>query len=317
MLGATSWPLVGDVRLFRFSKGSVEELEPSSVPVERVLQRLIEQHAETILGITILASEYPTGKLHRGRIDSLGLDENRCPVILEYKRTSNENVINQGLFYLNWLLDHKAEFEALVRGRMGDEAARGIEWDAPRLLCIANDFSRYDEHAVREIDRSIELLRYRRYDEELLLLELLNPDLEREAPVAPVEASTVRPATRPSAPKTAEDVLAKGPGSLRELYEALKTYVLSLGDDVEVKGLKPYIAFRRLKNFASVVPMVDAPKLLVVVKVNPDTVPLSEGFTRDVRKIGHWGTGDLEITIRTMSDLDRARPLIEASYQAN
>jgi RecB family endonuclease NucS len=53
------------------------------------------------------ATEYETGKAHRGRIDSLGLDENGSPVIFEYKRTSNEDVINQGLFYLDWLMNHK------------------------------------------------------------------------------------------------------------------------------------------------------------------------------------------------------------------
>lgn len=47
-------------------------------------------------------------------MDSLGIDENNYPVIFEYKRASNENVINQGLFYWDWLLDHKAYFELLV-----------------------------------------------------------------------------------------------------------------------------------------------------------------------------------------------------------
>jgi RecB family endonuclease NucS len=67
----------------------------------------------------LLASEYPTGKKHRGRIDSLGIDENNSPVIIEYKRSTGENVINQGLFYLEWLLDHQAEFEALVTRQFG------------------------------------------------------------------------------------------------------------------------------------------------------------------------------------------------------
>ena len=35
-------------------------------------------------------------------MDSIGIDENNCPVIVEYKRSSNENIINQGLFYLDW-----------------------------------------------------------------------------------------------------------------------------------------------------------------------------------------------------------------------
>ena len=43
-------------------------------------------------------------------MDSIGIDENNCPVIVEYKRSSNENIINQGLFYLDWLLDHKDAF---------------------------------------------------------------------------------------------------------------------------------------------------------------------------------------------------------------
>ncbi|HEY2169655.1 MAG TPA: hypothetical protein VGJ30_08525, partial [Candidatus Angelobacter sp.] len=38
-------------------------------------------------------------------------------------------------------------------------------------------------------------------------------------------------------------------------------------------------------------------KLLVFVKVNQDTVELTPGLLRDVRSIGHFGTGDLEITI--------------------
>jgi hypothetical protein len=35
--------------------------------------------------------------VHGGRIDTLGLDDNNCPVIIEYKHALNENVISQGL----------------------------------------------------------------------------------------------------------------------------------------------------------------------------------------------------------------------------
>ena len=53
----------------------------------------------TFFGVTFLKTEYVTS--NGRRIDSLGIDENNCPVIFEYKRASNENVINQGLFYLD------------------------------------------------------------------------------------------------------------------------------------------------------------------------------------------------------------------------
>ena len=75
------------------------------------------------MGVRLLGSEYVTGKVHGGRIDTLGIDENAYPVIIEYKRAVNENVVSQGLYYLDWLLDHKAEFKLLVLEKFGAEAA--------------------------------------------------------------------------------------------------------------------------------------------------------------------------------------------------
>jgi hypothetical protein len=71
-------------------------------------------------------------------------------------------------------MDHKAEFKLLVMEKLGAAQAASIDWTAPRLLCIAGDFNRYDEHAVQQMNRNIELVRYRRYGDELLLLELVN-----------------------------------------------------------------------------------------------------------------------------------------------
>ena len=154
--------------------GKATELQGDASDLEKPLQSLIEGNLEPLLGIRFLATEYSTGKTHAGRIDSLGLDENDCPVILEYKRSVGENVINQGLFYLDWLMDHQAEFKLLVMDKLGKPAADRIDWSAPRLVCIAADFTKYDGHAVQQINRNIELIRYRRFGEELLLLELAN-----------------------------------------------------------------------------------------------------------------------------------------------
>lgn len=171
---------MSDIKLFQVSEGSVKELAAKSVTVEKSLQELMEKHLEAFLGVRFLASEYSTGKTHGGRIDTLGIDENGCPVIIEYKRSLNENVINQGLYYLDWLLDHKGEFELLVQ-----------------------DF-------------------------------------------------------RPN-----------------------------------------------------------SGAILIYVKVDPDEVELEKGFTRDVRHIGHFGTGDLEITVRSDADLEKAKQLLLLSYQAS
>ncbi|MDA8164785.1 MAG: DUF5655 domain-containing protein [Desulfobacteraceae bacterium] len=302
---------MSDIRLFRTNGEVVTELEARSAAVEKNLQNQIERHMEAFLAIRFLASEYSTGKTHAGRIDTLGIDENNCPVIVEYKRSLNENVINQGLFYLDWLMDHKAEFTLLVMERLGKPVSDAIEWSSPRLLCIAGDFTKYDEHAVQQINRNIELIRYRRYGNELLLLELVN------ATTATTEPQTAPPGKngRGSQYKSVTEYLAQSPQQLKNLYDDLKAHLLALGDDVQLKTLKFYFAFKRIKNFACVEVHPGSNKLLVYVKAELPPDKVEKGFTRNVKDIGHLGTGDLEITITSHDDLERAKPLFIQSYE--
>ena len=304
---------MSDIKLFRLSALGPVEIAGSSAALEKSLQTLIEKYLEAFLGVRFLASEFSTGKDHGGRMDTLGIDENGCPVIIEYKRSSNENVINQGLFYLDWLMDHKKDFEWLVMERYGKEAAASVEWSSPRLLCIAGDFTKYDSHAVKQMNRNIELIRYRHYGDDLLLLDLVNSTTAPSAgsvPSSPVTATGGKT-------KTVAEYLAQADQELSDRYEALKAWMLALGDDVQFKVLKNYFAFRRIKNFACAEVHTKTRNLLVYVKVDPDTIELKPGFTRDVRNIGHFGTGELEITLHSMDDLEKAKPLIEKSYEAS
>lgn len=123
---------MADVKLFRLANGGVSELPGTTETVEKSLQTFFEKNLEPLLGVRFLASEFTT--THGGRIDTLGLDENGCPVILEFKRATNENVINQGLFYLDWPLDHRKDFQWLVLERLGKAAADAVDWSAPRLI---------------------------------------------------------------------------------------------------------------------------------------------------------------------------------------
>ena len=268
----------------------------------------MEQHLDSFLGVRFLATEYVTGKVHGGRIDTLGLDDNNCPVIIEYKRALNENVISQGLFYLDWLMDHQGEFTLQVLKKLGPAFADQIDWSGPRLLCIAGDFTRYDEYAVLQIPRNIELLRYRRYGGDLLLLEL-------------VRANTAVPNVKHSSGQANKEKhypakfieLGADSNALQDVWESLKAFLLALGDDVQMKELEHYVAFRRLKNFACV--KLRTKDLLVWARLEPSSVLLEEGFTRDVSQLGHAGTGDLEIRIQSPSDFARAQPLLLRSYQ--
>jgi predicted transport protein len=306
---------MGDLKLFQIDSGAAIELQGRALALEKPLQVLIERNMEILFGVRFVASEHSTGKKHGGRIDSLGLDENGSPVIFEYKRAVNENVINQGLFYLDWLLDHRAEFELLVVRKLGADAGEQIDWSSPRLVCVASDFTRYDEHAIAQINRSIELVRYRDYDGAFLTLDLI-ASTGATATAAGQEESP-RPAPHASQPKTVGQLHEQAPEELRNLYDSVEAYLLSLGDDVTKTTRQFYYAFRRIKNFACVEIHPQTKKLLVYLKTDPGSIALEPGFTRDVTKIGHFGTGNLEVVIGSHQDFERAQPLIQMSYRAS
>ncbi|SDZ34979.1 DUF5655 domain-containing protein [Thermoactinomyces sp. DSM 45892] len=305
---------MSDIKLFRIYDDSAEELAGRSVTVEKSLQNILEQHLETFLGVRFLATEYNTGKKHAGRIDTLGIDENNSPVIIEYKRAVNENVVTQGLFYLDWLLDHKAEFELMVMRTYGIEVSNAIEWSSPRLLCIAGGFTKFDRHAVEQIHRNIELYVYKYYDEGLLLLELVNATT---AQTMHINEQTENQRNVSVKVKTVSDYLEQANTQITDRYEALKAYMMALGDDVQIKILKHYIAFKRIKNFVCLEIHPQTGRILLYVKVNPDQVTLENGFTRDVRNIGHFGTGNLEVAITSDADIERAKHLISMAYDVS
>lgn len=155
---------MADIKLFNINK-TVKEYQSGTVTLEKELQTVIENNMNTFFGVTFLASEYRT--TDGGRMDSIGIDENHCPVIFEYKRSMKENVINQGLFYLNWLLDHKDSFKVLVIEKLGLKAADDIDWTMPRVVCIAGDFTKYDESAIKQMNRNISLIRYKKFGDDI------------------------------------------------------------------------------------------------------------------------------------------------------
>jgi len=126
------------------------------------------------------------------------------------------------------------------------------------------------------------------------------------------ETKVVKSEGKQGLDKTWEEAIAELKAPLPDVFEALRAFLAALGDDVQEKRLSLYIAFKRLKNFACIELRKD--KLMIYLRLSPDTVQLEAGFSRDVRNIGHWGTGDLELTVRNEADFEKAKALLLKSY---
>lgn len=298
---------MAEIKLFNLTP-SVTEVHGTSVNLERELQNIIEKNMHTFFGVQFLKSEH---SITNGRIDSLGIDENNCPVILEYKRSMNENVINQGLFYLDWLLDHKADFKFLVMEKLGIEKAEAIDWSIPCVMCIASDFTKFDEHAVNQMQRNIKLIRYKKYGNDQLLFEHLNAPIVKPI-VDPSESISL---TRTDYTKTFTQQIESATLEMKTIYENIRDYILSLGDDITENQLKRYVAFKKVNNV--VCAEIQTSKILLHLRLNPESVNLCDDFIKDVRNVGHWGTGDLQIIIKSMNDFEKAKELINRAYYEN
>lgn len=100
-----------------------------------------------------------------------------------------------------------------------------------------------------------------------------------------------------------------------DLYGELDEALTAWGE-VEVAPLQHYIAYRRMVNLASVIFRPKYEVILLYLRVDPDTVELEKGFSRDMRSIGHLGTGDLEVRVASAADLRKAGPLIRRAFEA-
>ena len=305
---------MSEIKLFNLTTAGAFELKGEGSDLEKPLQIKIERHLELLLGVRFLSSEYSTGPIHGGRIDTLGLDEDNCPVIIEYKRAVSENVINQGLYYLDWLMDHRGEYERLVQKILGSNIADEIDWSSPRLICIATDFTKFDAHAIAQIDRNIDLIRYKLFGQDLFLLENVNSrtSSHKITSISYVSLSTNVTATKKIHDKSYTEWTEKLSSETRTLLASIEDYLQALGDDVIRKELQLDAAVKMLKNFSCVV--INLNEILLYLNLDANTIELPS-FAEDVSKIGHWGTGDILIRIKSYEDFAQAKPLIIKAYE--
>ena len=308
--------------LFQISSDApLSAIEQTNFPVERDLQRLVERSLDSVFRCRFVATEFPTGVQHGGRIDTLALSEDDNPVIIEYKKVASSELVTQSLYYLAWIHDHRGDFELAVQRALGSKAR--VDWSDVRVICIAPSYKKFDVHAVQVMGASIELWTYRLFGNQTLYLEELQQkdvaiSAGDSAPSAKnptmVAAGKKAAESRRTGSYTFEERIEGKPEVIREIAIAVQEFVLGLDEAIEERPKKLYVAYRTTQNIVCM--ELQNKRVTLFLKLDPDKVAKQAGFVRDVRNIGHFGTGDVEVTLQSLSDLERARPLIQQAYES-
>ncbi|MBI2036585.1 transporter [Candidatus Microgenomates bacterium] len=301
--------------LFKISGSDVKKITAKDLDLEKTLQSLFENNLEEILNIVFLAHEYSTS--FGGRIDTLGIDKNGSPCIIEYKKSQNDNVINQGLSYLRWLLDHKADFEILCQSKKIDIE---IDWDSPRVICIAESYNKFDLDTADILPINIELLRYRIYDEDILYIEPENYQKIKISTSSITKKVKFEKERLEKLQKTysVDDHLKNTTEKIKALYLKLREKIISIDESIKEEPKKLYIAYKLATNFVDV--EVRSKDIKIFLNVRSGQLDDPKNLARDLTKpkhIGHWGNGDYEVKLENENQLDEVFELIKQSYNLN
>ena len=303
--------------LFSVSKTNLATVDQTNFGSEKHLQTLIEKNLETVFGCRFVASEFSTGAQHAGRIDTLALSEDNNPVIIEYKKVESSDLINQSLFYLAWIQDHRGDFEIAAQKTLGPSVS--VDWSGIRVICIAPNYKKYDLHAAQVMGADLELWTYRLFTNGSLYLEEVfqkSVAIPSTGTASGKEMTTGQKAAlaRKTGDYTVKQHFKGKPAAIRELARQVAEYLLSLDPSMEEVPKKLYIAYKISQNIACM--ELQKERVLLFVKLDPKRVNLPRRIARDVTTIGHYGTGDLELSVRTRYDLETVKPVLEQAYQS-
>lgn len=303
--------------LFDIKDKRLNSIEKSNFVREKELQNLVEQNLDTVFSCRFVASEFSTGKSHAGRIDTLALSEENNPVIIEYKKVESSELINQSLFYLQWIYDHKGDYEIAVQKSLGSEI--NIDWSDVRVICIAPNFRKHDLHAVQVMGANIELWSYRLFDNSTIYFEEVFSKSYESAGIAIVSEGTKTSArkktaiTRATSSYTFEEHLRGKPNKIKELAIQIQSFVLDLDPGITENPKKFYVGYKSSQNIVCMETRKE--KIILFIKLNPEKIGQLPKICRDVTNIGHYGTGNLEITVKDESDFEIAKSYIEMAHK--
>ena len=306
--------------LFSNKGGKLEVVKQQNFNNEKELQSLIETNMKRIFNCRFLATEFATGSVHMGRIDTLALSEDDNPVIIEYKVVESSQLVNQSLFYLSWLRDHKGDFQVVAERVLGKETK--IDWSEIRVICIAPGYKKYDLHAVAMMGANIELWQYKYYENENFFIEEVLNNSSTETGLAKtnmkngknpimVEAGRKAAVSKRAGVYSFEEHLEKAEGKKRDMVLELQKFILELSESVREIPKKYYVAYKVTQNFVCMDVRKD--KILLYLKIDAKEMETIPPNCRDVSKKGYW-LGNCEVKITNSEEFELAKKYIEMSF---
>jgi len=150
------------MELFNLNKENLEEVNLMPFKLEKDIQALVEKNTESIFELEFIESEF---KVEKYRIDTLCFDpENNSFVIVEYKKGSSYSVVDQGMTYLQLMLNNKADFLLKLSQHKGKVLEKkDVDWSQSKIIFVAESFNSYQKDSVNFDNLPFELWEIKRF----------------------------------------------------------------------------------------------------------------------------------------------------------
>lgn len=297
------------MNVFSYNKGKLNIIKEKPFKLEREIQKIFEANLTVIMALQLVKSEF---FIKHKRIDTLAFDpEAKAFIIIEYKRKKNNSVMDQGVSYLNLMLEYKADFIVEYNESLKQNLKRkDVDWSQTRVAFVATSFTDNQKQATNFKDLGIELWEVKQYENNTLIIDSIKksaaaPSIKQLAP----QNKTLQKVVKEIKVYTEEDHLQRGSDTSVELYEKFKNAILALNPEIEVIPKKEYIAFKRERNIADITILKKGIKLWINLKkgVLDDPKKISE----DVSNKGHLGNGDYQIRVESDTHLEYIMSLVK------
>lgn len=299
------------MQLFNIKHDKLNSINEQPFKLEKDIQNLFEKNLQTISNLKFVKSEFAVKDYC---IDTLAYDtEANAFVIIEYKKGSNLSVIDQGVTYLNLMLEYKANFIIEYNESCKENLKRNqIDWSQSRIIFVAPAFTEYQKQSTNFKDLPIELWEIKKFENSLISINPVKKS--KSAPtisnVQKNKNSTLAKVTREIVVYDEAYHLKDHSDDVLELYDSFKNAILALSPDLEITPQKLYIAFKRGKNNIVSIHLQNQ-SLKMWINAKKGFLDDPKNITKDVSQLGHWGTGDYEIIVSDSKYLEYIMSLIK------